>query len=426
MLFCRIYIDFNDILLNQQKYTIICMYLIIEIKWEEAIMKKCIMALLLSAAMACGMISLVGCTNSSGNDSDVIKIGVFEPLTGENGGGGSQEVDGIKYANKVYPEVLGKKVELVIIDNKSDKGEATTAATRLVEKEGVKAVIGSYGSGVSIAAGETFKNAKIPAMGASCTNPMVTQGNDFYFRACYIDPFQGTVMANYAIQQGAKKAAIITQNGDDYSTGLGSFFKQAFIKLTGDENSIVSENVFQTNEQDFNAILTNVKASNPDVIFAPSSIATAPLIIKQARALGIKSLIMGGDTWENEAIIKVAGNDSEGIVLSTFFDENDSAATDEAKKFVKGYKEEFGSDAIIPAVAALGYDSYRLILDAIERAGSTDGEAIRKAIAETKDFQGVTGIINFDENGNAEKNVAVIKTVKDGKFVYYDTVKISQ
>lgn len=253
-------------------------------------MKKRIMALLLSAAMACGMVSLVGCTSSSGSDSNVIKIGVFEPLTGENGGGGSQEVDGIKYANKVYPEVLGKKVELVIIDNKSDKGEATTAATRLVEKEGVKAVIGSYGSGVSIAAGETFKNAKIPAMGASCTNPMVTQGNDFYFRACYIDPFQGTVMANYAIQQGAKKAAIITQNGDDYSTGLGSFFKQAFIKLTGDENSIVSENVFQTNEQDFNAILTNVKASAPDVIFAPSSIATAPLIIKQARAFGIKSL----------------------------------------------------------------------------------------------------------------------------------------
>lgn len=255
---------------------------------------------------------------------------------------------------------------------------------------------------------------------------MVTQGNDFYFRACYIDPFQGTVMANYAVQQGAKKAAIITQNGDDYSIGLGSFFKQAFIKLTGDENSIVSENVFQTNEQDFNAILTNVKAADPDVIFAPSSIATAPLIIKQARALGIKSLIMGGDTWENEAIIKVAGSDAEGVVLSTFFDENDSSATEEAKKFVKGYKEEFGSDAIIPAVAALGYDSYRLMLDAIERAGSTDGESIRKALTETKDFEGVTGIINFDENGNAEKNVAVIKTVKDGSFVYYDTVKLSE
>ena len=363
-------------------------------------------------------------TNTSSGGSDVIKIGVFEPLTGENGGGGSQELDGIKYANKVYPEVLGKKIELVIVDNKSDKGEAATAVTRLIEKDKVVAIIGSYGSGVSIAAGDIIKNAKIPAMGASCTNPMVTQGNDYYFRACFLDPFQGKVMANYAINEGAKKAAVIMQNGDDYSVGLGNFFIKAFKELTKDENSIIDVSEFQVNDTDFNAILTNIKSKNPDVIFAPSSATTAPLIIKQARALGIKCPIMGGDTWENPAVIDVAGKDAEGIVLSTFFDENDPA-TEEAKKFVEGYKKELGNkEPIIPAVAALGYDAYLLIRDAIERAGSTDGTAIRDALTATKDFQGVTGVINFTKEGDADKNIAVIKTVKGGKFVYIDTVEV--
>ena len=166
-------------------------------------MKKKLLAVLMVAAMTvatlagCGK-SSDGAASASADSGDVIKIGVFEPLTGENGGGGSQEVDGIKYANQVYPEVLGKKIELVVVDNKSDKGEATTAATRLVEQEGVVAVLGSYGSGVSIAAGDIFKNAKVPAMGCSCTNPMVTQGNEYYFRTCFLDPFQGTVLANFA------------------------------------------------------------------------------------------------------------------------------------------------------------------------------------------------------------------------------------
>jgi len=388
-------------------------------------MKK-LLSLLLCLLMVLSLFT--GCSqskNASGDAaSDVIRIGVFEPLTGENGGGGLQELDGIKYANKMYPEVLGKKIELVIVDNKSDKGEATTAVSRLIEKENVVAIIGSYGSGVSIAAGDIIKKAQIPAMGASCTNPMVTQGNDFYFRACFLDPFQGKVMANYAISKGAKTAAVIMQNGDDYSIGLGNFFIDAFKELTGNENSIIDISEFQVNDTDFNAILTNVKAKNPDVIFAPSSATTAPLIIKQARALGMKSLIMGGDTWENPAVIDVAGTDAEGIALSTFFDENDPA-TEEAKAFVEGYKKELaGKEPIIPAVAALGYDAYLVVRDAIERAGSTDGVAIRDAIAATKNFEGVTGVINFTEEGDADKNIAVIKTVKGGQFVYIDTVEV--
>lgn len=394
-------------------------------------MKK-FLSIFLCMAMILTLFS--GCTNkenpagqnggSSTGGADVIKIGVFEPLTGENGGGGSQELDGIKYANKIYPEVLGKKIELVIVDNKSDKAEAATAVTRLIEKEKVVAIIGSYGSGVSIAAGDIIKKAKIPAMGASCTNPMVTQGNEFYFRACFLDPFQGRVMANYALQQGAKKAAVIMQNGDDYSVGLGNFFINAFKELTNDPSSIVDVSEFQVNDSDFNGILTNIKAKNPDVIFAPSSATTAPLIIRQARALGITAAIMGGDTWENPSVIDVANKDAEGIVLSTFFDENDPA-TEEAKKFVDGYKKELaGKEPIIPAVAALGYDAYLLVRDAIERAGSTDGVAIRDALQATKDFEGVTGVINFTKEGDADKNIAVIKTVKDGKFVYIDTVEV--
>jgi branched-chain amino acid transport system substrate-binding protein len=360
---------------------------------------------------------------------DEITIGVFEPVTGENGGGGFQEVLGVRYANQVYPtvEVGGKTytIKLFEVDNKSDKTEAVTAAQSLVS-QGVKAVVGSYGSGVSIAAGEIFAEAGIPAMGASCTNPQVTFGNDWYFRVAFLDPFQGTVMANYANQNGAKTAAVIDQLGDDYSSGLGSFFMTAFTKLVG-EGSVVSHEQFQTNQTDFKAILTNIKAKNPDVIFAPSSIATAPLIIKQARELGLTCPIMGGDTWENVTIIENAGADAEGIVLSTFFDEADPA-TDEAKSFVAGFKEYLVANNqpdIIPAVSALGYDAYLAILTAIKNADSVDSAAIRDALV-TTEFDGVTGHISFDENGDANKNMAFIKTVENGQFKFLKTVTVAE
>ncbi|MBR3993107.1 MAG: ABC transporter substrate-binding protein, partial [Anaerotignum sp.] len=238
---------------------------------------------------------------------DTIKIGVFEPTTGENGGGGMQEVLGIRYANTVAPTVdingTTYNIELVEVDNQSDKTAAVTAAQSLISS-GVVGVLGSYGSGVSIAAGQTFAEAGVPAIGCSCTNPQVTLGNDFYFRTCFLDPFQGTVMASYAIDEGFTKAAIISQNGDDYSTGLAGFFKTAFESLGG---TIVSEQTYQTNESDFNAILTTIKEAAPDVVFCPSSITTAPLVLQQAEALGIEAVFMAGDTWENESMITAAG-----------------------------------------------------------------------------------------------------------------------
>lgn len=382
---------------------------------------KKFMAVTMAACLVAG--SLAGCGKKA--EDKVIKIGVFEPTTGENGGGGFQEVLGIRYANKVHPTVKingeDYKVELVEVDNKSDKTEAVNAAQKLVSEK-VSVVLGSYGSGVSIAAGQIFADAKLPAIGCSCTNPQVTEGNDFYFRVCFIDPFQGTVMANYAFQNGAKNAAVITQLGDDYSSGLGSFFKDAFAKLGG---NIVSEEQFQTNQTDFKAILTNIKAADPDIIFAPSSITTAPLIIKQARELGITATIAAGDTWENSTIIENAGKDSEGVVLSTFFDEAEPA-NDEAAAFIKGFKEylvENKQEDIIPAVSALGYDSYLAAIKAIETANSTDTTAIRDALKGIQ-IDGVTGSISFNETGDANKDIAFIKTIKDGKFQFLTTTTV--
>lgn len=387
-------------------------------------------SLVIGSLAACSSSSSSGSGSSSGSDNaasgdNVIKVGVFEPQTGENGGGGLQEVYGIRYANQVYPtvEVGGTEytIQLVEVDNKSDKTEAVTAAQKLVS-EGVVGVLGSYGSGVSIAAGDIFADAGIPAIGCSCTNPQVTNGNDWYFRVCFLDPFQGTVMANYAIQNGYQSAAVITQLGDDYSSGLGSYFKTAFESLGG---TIAAEEQFQTNQSDFKAILTNIKAANPDIIFAPSSITTAPLIIKQAREMGITAVIAAGDTWENATIIENAGADAEGVVLSTFYDEA-APANDEASAFVDGFKTYLagiGEPDIIPAVSALGYDSYLALIQAIKDADSVDPAAVRDALVNVQ-VTGVTGDIKFDENGDADKDLAFIKTIKDGKFEFLTTTSV--
>ena len=362
---------------------------------------------------------------------DTIKIGVFEPTTGENGGGGMQEVLGIRYANTVAPTVdingTTYNIELVEVDNQSDKTAAVTAAQSLISS-GVVGVLGSYGSGVSIAAGQTFAEAGVPAIGCSCTNPQVTLGNDFYFRTCFLDPFQGTVMASYAaVDQGYKTAAVISQNGDDYSTGLAAYFKQAFESLGG---TIVADETYQTNESDFNAILTSVKESGAEVVFIPSSIATATLILPQAQANGVTAQIIASDTWENESIVMAAGSAAEGVVFSTFFDENDES-TPLAKDFVTGFKAYLNEDAQritlnggtdgVAAVSALGYDAYMTMVTALANLDGVEGDLtsvnLRDALVGVS-FDGVTGNITFDENGDANKDAAYLKQVADGKFVF--------
>ena len=400
-------------------------------------MKKKYLSLVLSLILL--LVNLFGCSGGNkttasddSNENKIIKIGVYEPLTGNDGGGGYQEVLGIKYANEIYKtiEINGETytIELDIQDNESDKTKGVRAANKLVADKCV-GILGSYGSGVSIAAGQIFKSAKIPAIGCSCTNPLVTSGNDYYFRTCFLDPFQGTVMANYVKKHGYSKVAILTALGEDYSSRLGSFFKTACENL-GIE--VVAEVVFQKDAQDFHAQLTNIKNANPDFVFAPSSIVAAPLILEQGKGdLGITAQFGGGDTWENGTIIDNAHGHAEGIVLTTFYDEN-SDATDEGNIFLRGNGKLTGfSDylvsnkqpEIIPAVSALGYDAYIAMYKAIEKAQSLKGEDIKNALNELS-FTGVTGDIKFNQDGDAIKNSAYIKEVEKGRFVFKEISSI--
>jgi branched-chain amino acid transport system substrate-binding protein len=381
-------------------------------------MNKIVSCLTVAAAMAVGL-SMVSCSKPA-TDSDVIKIGVFEPLTGANGAGGADEYDGIKLANKLFPEVLGKKVQLVAVDNKSDKVEAANAATVLAQKEKVNAVIGSWGSSLSMSGGPIFAEAKIPAVAVSATNPAVTKGNDYYFRVCFLDPFQGVVGATYAFNTlKAKKVAIIREVSNDYSVGLAKFFADEFVKLTGDQGAIVATSDYNTGDQDFSAQLTNIKKFEPDAIFAPGNYTESALIIKQARALGINAQFIGGDTWDMAAFLEVGGPAVEGAVFSTFF-ANDVPINKTSESFLKSFRDEYKKEP--SAVSALGYDAYLVILDAIKRANSAEPQKIRDALTQTKDFEGSAGAITINAERNADK-AAVFKTVKDGKFAFLTTVK---
>lgn len=378
---------------------------------------------LLLAGMLVFSVGATGCSKQGQTNeaaAEVIKIGVFEPMTGANAAGGQMELEGVKLANEMYPEVLGKKIEIVIADNKSDKVEAANAAKMLVDQEKVTAIIGSWGSSYSIAAGPIVQEAKIPAVGASCTNPLVTLGNEYYSRVCFIDPFQGNVMASYAFTElKAKKAAIIKEVSSDYSVGLSKYFVESFVKLTGDAKSIVGEANYNTGDQDFTAQLTNIKQLNPDVIFAPGNYTESALLIKQARELGMTTPIIGGDTWETPEFVEIGGKAVEGAVFSTFFT-TEVPITKESEKFLEAYKKKYNKEPA--AVTALAFDAYIMIVDAIKKANSTDPEAINKILKQTKDFEGAAGIITLDANGDAVKN-AIIKQVKDGQFKYLTTVE---
>lgn len=380
---------------------------------------KKLLSVMAVSALAMGLFTGCGGEEKAA-DQNVVKVGVFLPLTGDNAAGGELELRGIKLANQLHPEVLGKKVELVVADNKSDKAEAASVAARLIEKDKVSVLVGSYGSSLSMAAGNIVKENKVPAVGTSCTNPQVTANNDYYFRACFIDPFQGKVMAEYAHQNGFKKVAIVQEVSNDYSVGLAKFFREEFVKLTGDENSIVDVANYQTGDKDFTAILTNIKALNPDAVFAPGNFTESALLVKQARQLGIDAQFMGGDTWETQEFIDVGGKDVEGVALSTAFD-REKASTEEAKKFLDAYTKEYNGEP--SALTAMAYDAYLIAVSGIEKAGTaTDTVKIRDAVAATKDLECVTGMTTLDENGDPIKGV-VIKTVKDGKFTFKDYVE---
>lgn len=398
-------------------------------------MKK-FLAMMLALVMA---LSLVACgeqgDSQKGDDSasgdKVVKIGVFEPTSGQNGGGGKKEILGIEYAHSLKPTVTinGEEysVQLVYADNASDQAKAPTAAQTLIS-QGVSVVIGTYGSACAIAAGPLFESAKIPAIGTSCTNPQVTAGNDYYFRVGYIDPFQGAVMANFAFnEKGSSNCALIIESGDDYSAGFGNYFRQEMERLGGKATTLE----FQKGEADFSTIMASIKSEGYDGIFAPVSIETAAMIISQARDAGIICPIMAGDTWDDISIAQRTGSKATDIYFSAFFDAADT--TNEAgKAFVDGFTKWVAEDAtrvennggvsdVISSVTPCGYDAYMAAVGAIEAAQSTDGATIRDALA-TLEISGlITGDLKFDENGDAIKNYAVIKTIENGEIVYFST-----
>ncbi len=373
-----------------------------------------VFALLASACQA-----QTGTTGETEKPKEVV-IGVYEPMTGAQAAGGQLTMQGVNLAYEQHGEVLGTPIRLVLVDNRSDKAESATAMTRLIEQEKAIAVIGSYGSSNSMAGGEVSEKAGIPVMGCSPTNPLVTSGKKFYFRACFIDPFQGGVMAKYAVETlKATKVAIIQDVAQDYSVGLASFFKQSWKELTGSEDGIVAEASYQSGDQDFTAQLGAVLAANPDTIYAPGYFGDAALLVKQARELGFNGPIMGSDAWEAPELLSIAGDAANGVLISTHY-HPDADLSPASKPFVEEFKKKYNENP--SAFAALGYDAYMLVYSAIERAGSFDPTAIRDAIASTKDYPGVTGTISINETGDAVKD-AVILTVENGAFKYLTTVK---
>jgi len=378
-------------------------------------MSNKLIVLLVVVAMLVVSVPVVGAA-----EPDVIKMGVFEPMTGAMAAGGEQTWEGIELAKGQKSEVLGKPIEVVLVDNKSEKVEAANAMARLIDAEGVVGVVGSYGSSLSMAGGEVSEKAGIPVVGCSPTNPLVTKGKAYYFRVCFIDPFQGAVMAKYAVDDlDAKTAAIIQDVAQDYSVGLSFYFREKFIELTGDPKSVVAFSSYQTGDQDFTAQLTDVISKNPDVIFSSGYYGEAALLAKQARELGYEGVLLGGDAWDAPELIEIGGDAAEGLTFSTHYDPQ-GATTPASKQFVDLYEAKYGRAP--NAFAALGYDAYMLLVDAIERAGSTDGDAIRDALASTDKFEGVTGWITIDTDHNAVKS-AVVKTVKDGAFSFLTIVE---
>jgi branched-chain amino acid transport system substrate-binding protein len=347
---------------------------------------------------------------------DTVKIGVYLPMTGPVAAYGQMEWAGVQTANKLMPKVLGKKVELFLVDTKSDKIEAANAVDRLIKKNKVHAIIGEAISGNTLAGGPIADKAKKPMVSPTATNPLVTQNKKYVFRVCFIDPFQGEAAAKYAYDTlGAKKAAILVDIAQDYCVGLANFFAKSFIKKGG---KIVATAYCQTLDQDFTAQISAIMAAKPDVLYMPNYYTEVALACKQAVELGLNIPIFSADGAQAPELITIGGKDVEGIIFIGHF-AREAAATDLAKKYIETYEKDTGKEA--SAFDALGADAYFVLMDAINRAKSVKGDKIREALASTKNFKAVSGIINIGEDGNAVKS-AVLQHVKDGKFAYMATL----
>jgi len=372
--------------------------------------------ILLSASLA--GLALTGCNKPGTSSASEIRVGEFASLTGKEATFGQMSHHGTELAMEEVNRgggVLGKPIKLLYEDDQSKSGEPATVVKKLISRDGVVAVLGEVASSRSMEAAPICQQNKAPMISPSSTNVKLTEMGDYIFRVCFTDEFQGKLLASFAKRTlKANNIAILTDTKSDYSVGLTRDFKTPFLANGG---KVVAEQVYNGGDKDFKGQLTAVKAANPDGILITGYYTDVGLIAKQARQLGITLPLFGGDGWESSKLIEIGGPDVEGTYFSTHFspEETSPAVQDFVKKFEAKYHE------LPDAMAALGYDSAMVLVDAMKRAGTTEGPKLRDAVAATKEFPGVTGKITLDDKRNATKP-AVILTVKDGKFKYVETV----
>lgn len=380
-------------------------------------MKKQFLAI--CAILLMFVIMVTGCSSSS---ADEVRLGVVAPLTGQNAIGGQYIKNGVNLAVEEFAKdglVVGdKKLKVtVIFEDNENKPEITANAFRkLIDQDKVIAIVGPDASMTALAGAPIAQAAKVPVVTTFATNPKVTQVGDYIFRACFIDPFQGKVMAEYAIKNlQAKKAAVLYNNGNDFSKGLTEFFTQRFEELGG---KVVAVEAYGGSDiKDFNAQLAQIKESNPDVLFLPNAFFETGLQMNQARKAGITVPLIGGDGWDAPDLIKIAAGAEEGAAFSAAFSPEDSRP--EVQSFVEKYRENYNDDPNSNAV--LAYEATAIILKGLQDAGKLDGEALRDAISNI-DIDLPSGNIKFDENRNPQK-AAVIMQFKDGQKKYVTTIQ---
>jgi branched-chain amino acid transport system substrate-binding protein len=371
----------------------------------------------LYAISAAAVVIIAGTFVSCDKGSKEIKIGGVSPVTGEAATFGASTKNGMDMAIAEWNAkggVNGKPVKMSFADDKGDPAEAATVWTKLIEQDKVCAIVGTVMSKCSLAGAPISQNSKIPMISTSSTNPKVTQVGDYVFRVCFIDPFQGTVGAKFAFDDlKAKKAACLFDVGNDYTKGLSEFFKAKFTALGGE---VVGYEGHATGTTDFKAQVTKLLAAKPDVLYVSDYYNDVALIAKQARELGFKGPLLGGDGWDSPKLTEVGGSAVEGCFFTNHYSQEDTSPI--VQGFVKSYQAKY--NAIPDALAALGYDATNLMLDSIQRAGSTDGEKIKTAMA-AADFKGVTGQVKFDSDRNPVKSAVIIE-IKGGKQVFRTSV----
>ncbi|CAN5369810.1 ABC transporter substrate-binding protein [soil metagenome] len=384
----------------------------------------CFLIGLSAVVISCNKEGSGGSSSSSDTGGD-IKIGHVASKTGDTATFGVSADKGIRLAlDEINAKggVLGRKVEVITEDDRSLADEAKTACSKLITRDKVCAILGEIASSRSIAIAPVCEDAKIPMLSPGSTNPKVTQGYQYVFRNCFIDPFQGTAMAKFAMDAkpnglGLKKFAVLYPVNSDYGVGLKDFFIAA-VKQRGGE--IVAESAYtEKSDVDFKGQLTKIKAANPEAIFVSGYYTEAGLIANQARELGISVPLLGGDGWDSDQTIQIGKQAIEGCYFTNHYSPDEDRP--EVKKFVADYKARF-DNKVPDAMAILAYDAMKIMCDSITRAGSTDGKKIAEALANTKDFPGASGITTIDKDHNAKKSVVILK-IENGKFNYAGTVK---